>query len=180
MAKLLFQPDTPVSFRAFTNPGWIGYVEGYKTAADHLYEHCIKHHQDTVVYPVVFLYRMHIELSMKWIISLLDQLYGLNLPIKRTHPLDEIWVTIEQAILSNRPYAKGTTYNEKINKCIKLINGLDNKSTAFRYPPNELVDVDIEHYEQFDLKTYHDILTRASIELDTIASQLQSEIQNRT
>ena len=180
MAKLPFQPDTPVAFRAFTNPVWIGYVEGYKTAADHLYEHCIKHHQDTIVYPVVFLYRMHIELSMKQIISLLNQLYGLNLPIERTHPLGKIWVTIEQAILSKRPYMKGTEYNDKINKCIELINKLDNQSTAFRYPPNELVDVDIEHYEQFDLKTYHDILTGASMELDTIASQLQSAIQNGT
>jgi hypothetical protein len=55
------------------------FAEGYKTAADILVKQVVEHssHQDTLVYPIVFLYQQHIELRFKEIIreglSLLDE-----------------------------------------------------------------------------------------------------------
>jgi hypothetical protein len=48
----------------------IGYVYGYKKAADILVEYIkdTKTNQDYLVYPIVFLYRHHLELIIKEII----------------------------------------------------------------------------------------------------------------
>jgi len=49
-----------------------GYVEGYAWAARTLYAEALRHAKspEYVIFPLAFLWRHHIELSMKWVIAL--------------------------------------------------------------------------------------------------------------
>src|ERR1043165_9459178 len=100
--KPLFRPDDDWQNNACINQkvashGLDLFAEGYKTAADILVKQVVEcaSHQDTLVYPIVFLYRQHIELRFKEIIreglSLLDE--GQDFP--RTHRLDELWPKVK-------------------------------------------------------------------------------------
>ena len=92
----LFQSDKDWKNNAclnFTSDPTHGYVEGYKRAADLLVAHVMEKgkDQDYLVYPITFLYRQHLELLLKEIITdgrdLLDE--GSGHP--NHHELDKLW-----------------------------------------------------------------------------------------
>src|ERR1039457_6840457 len=75
-----------------------GYIEGYRRGARLLVEHVNEHgrDQDYLVYPIIFLYRHHIELALKNLVTLVaDWLdHELSEAEKRHldgHRLDLLW-----------------------------------------------------------------------------------------
>src|SRR6478609_5485267 len=87
---------------ACTNkPSSYSYAEGYKIAAQRLIKHVVEtgEDQDFLVYPIIFLYRHHIELLLK---SILEQLpYLLDKKLKTnhcSHNLAELWNDLKSLI----------------------------------------------------------------------------------
>ena len=64
---------------------WYVYINGYKDAADFLVSNApTRGNPRKLLYPVLFLYRHHLELALKAII-------GKQKKFPRTHELDELW-----------------------------------------------------------------------------------------
>src|SRR4051812_21456846 len=73
--------------------GWHIYALGYKEAADTLVSHVNDRgrNQDTLVYPIVFLYRQYLELALKDLIREGRSLEDIAEPFPRSHRIDELW-----------------------------------------------------------------------------------------
>lgn len=134
------------------DPSWEGYTDSYRDAADHLVERIERCELDSLVYPIMFLYRHYLELQLK---SLLRNFYLLHslqcsYPLKETlqhlclfhgiqcrcpqkkHNLVELWDRVRPLI--EEMYLQDTEDNKHIEARIKEFNQIDPKSLAFRYP----------------------------------------------
>lgn len=114
------------------------FAEGYKTAGDTLVRHVVENasHQDTLVYPIVFLYRQHIELRFKEIIRegllLLDE--GQDFP--KTHRLDKLWPTVKEIVEKLWPDEDSAQFGI-IDHVVDEFSALDLESMSFRYPEDK-------------------------------------------
>jgi hypothetical protein len=99
-SDVLFGPGADWQANACVNYGTseIAYQSGYRRAALHLAEHVCDtgRGQDFLIYPIVYLYRHHIELALKSIISvscfLLDRdMTDKDLETLGRHDLDKLW-----------------------------------------------------------------------------------------
>lgn len=112
------------------------YAVGYKRAADLLVEHAIITHsnQDTLVYPIVFLYRHYLELRMKDIIKDGNLLLDSPESYPKGHNISKLWekckVIIKKLNGSNGIMDEIKAVDENITEFSKI----DPKSMAFRYP----------------------------------------------
>lgn len=135
----LFKPDNDWKNNACINQKVAHdlnlFAEGYKSAGDTLVRHIIESssHQDTLVYPIVFLYRQHIELRFKEIIreglSLLDE--GKDFP--KTHRLDKLWPTVKEIVEKLWPDEDIEQFGI-IGHVVDEFSALDPESMSFRYP----------------------------------------------
>lgn len=75
---------------------WI-YASGYKKAADVLVDNIMslasgtRNPIDYLVFPIVFLYRQYIELTLKQVIRVGIGLHKQQHPFPKHHKLDELW-----------------------------------------------------------------------------------------
>ncbi|BET65454.1 hypothetical protein ASA1KI_03720 [Opitutales bacterium ASA1] len=111
-----------------------GYVEGYRKAAEYLIDHIDRTHmeQDYLVYPVLFLYRHHLELRLKEILGLLHDLGVRSSEAPIGHSLAKLWSEARAPLrkLGGKGDAK---WFSAVDRCIKQIDEIDPSSDAFRY-----------------------------------------------
>jgi hypothetical protein len=111
-----------------------GYAPGYKAGADHLVEVAVSTHElDTLVYPIVFLYRHWIELRLKEIVEKGSMLLGKPQRAKPIHCLADVWIQARSVLQEIWPETDERDL-VPVNKCVAELNEIDPKSTAFRYP----------------------------------------------
>jgi len=117
----------------------LGYIDGYKMAADEL---AIKIHetgvdQDYLVYPIVFLYRQHLELLLKNIIKSARKALGTNEQGHPTHhKILNLWPLAKD--LRKQIWGKDHPIEFKfVDHVIKEFSVYDPDSMAFRYPENK-------------------------------------------
>ena len=143
---MLFCPDEDWESNACiasTVADWV-YFTGFRRAAEHLAEHVCSSgkDQDFLVYPIIYLYRHHIELVLKSIFessSILldhtpteDELKALG-----RHSLLELWTAIRPLLNSvcdragNPPFPE--TELEGIDSYIRQIHEHDPDGQRFRY-----------------------------------------------
>ncbi len=155
-ANQLFKSDSDWQNNACLNysDGWGLYISGYKIAADSLVKKVIrtKRHQDSLVYPIVFLYRHYIELLLKKILLDGYRLLDKTQEVPTVHKLDYLWRECRAILLEIWP-EEDTTALDSIETCIKNIMEIDPSSTGFRYPVDkndkpslpELTHINIRH-----------------------------------
>lgn len=130
------------------NPTWgdpkHGYTEGYRRGALLLAAHVNEHHrnQDYLVYPIIFLYRHHIELALKNIIMqtpyvLSRELTEMEKRHLGRHRLDLLWQDLKP-LLSTIAEAADWSPNDAdeigaVDVYIKQLSTLDPDSFRFRY-----------------------------------------------
>ncbi|MBJ6726804.1 hypothetical protein [Geomesophilobacter sediminis] len=131
----------------FAHFGWgdmwqqfYGYCAGYKRAADCLVDDaicsCDTSRLDTVIFPVLFLYRQFIELSLKQLIlefgdgscdEKVERLKQLN------HDLDASWREFVRLLPKSIEAHEQKTV-KVVEKYIREFAGVDKSSYSFRYP----------------------------------------------
>lgn len=145
----LFRDDLPDGYcNACLNSTWgdddHGYTEGYRRGARLLVEHVVEHqcNQDYLVYPIIFLYRHHIELALKNIIRRVPYLLDrqLTLPEEsnlKKHQLDLLWQDLRPMINTVGATAGWGPFDptelEGIDEHITQLSDMDPDSYAFRY-----------------------------------------------
>lgn len=113
---------------------WELYASGYQDAAEAIASEIIEDHGiiDTLVYPLIYLCRHHIELRLKILIrdvtALLDDCQQ-----REGHKIDQLWAfarpMVEQAFAGHSD-APALDIEELLNQFVAV----DPRSTTFRYP----------------------------------------------
>lgn len=111
------------------------YIAGYKEAADLLVDSVSerKGAADSLIFPIVFLYRQYIELRLKSLIrdgkSLIDKEYKE----KPEHRLGPLWLQVK--VLFDEIFSDADPEIDRaIESLIQQFEEVDPRSTTFRYP----------------------------------------------
>lgn len=112
------------------------YVEGYRRAAEQLIEQVERTHieQDFLVYPILFLYRHHIELRLKELLELLYHLGSRSCPAPYGHNLLQFWFECKRDLEELVGDGGEKEWFRSVEHCIKQLATTDPDSDAFRYP----------------------------------------------
>ena len=110
------------------------YVEGYRRAAESFYEHatrCQRMSPDYVVFPLAFLWRHHLELALKDIISTGQGLAGEEADFPKRHNLLQLWrLALPYVVVQGDPNAPEL---DNVASNIKEFERIDPQATGFRY-----------------------------------------------
>lgn len=135
---------------------WDLYATGYYRAAEILVDNVASNellYIDSLVYPIVYLYRQYLELRLKQLILKYRQFIGSEQDISRTHRLQHLWREFESVYrkavreLPDEFRARGEL--RQVAACIKYFAEMDVTSETFRYPshivdenePNALLNI---------------------------------------
>lgn len=131
--------------------GSYGYIEGYKKAAKVLVEYVFvsKRDQDTLIYPIVFLFRHHVELIIKDILNKGKDLLSLDekersvlvSALVSKHSLTFFDKYVKDLMFALEPNSNHD-YQE-IHSLIEKITQLDPDSYHFRYLKSKKDEVNI-------------------------------------
>jgi len=139
----------------FLNDMSYGYIEGYLRAADRLVEHVAEKacDQDTLVYPIAFLYRQHIELQLKEIIDNGRQLLTENeSDFPKHHKLHDLWPEAKGIIRKTWSGKPDPDSFKRIDHFIEQFKAVDQDSTAFRYPKQKSGETSLRDVQYINLR----------------------------
>jgi hypothetical protein len=163
------------------------YIEGYKRAADLLVSHikATSRDQDFLVYPIVYLYRHHLELSLKEIVrngsTLLDD---SALKAEQTHSLTKLWPIAKKVIQKVWPEEPDNSEYVKIDHFISEIAKFDDSSTTFRYPRTRqgantvqgLQHINLRHFAEC-MQSICSLLDGASLGISFYLDEKESSVE---
>lgn len=111
------------------------YATGYKDAGDIVADHAIRHRYglDTLIYPILFLYRHYLEIRIKEIIQQGNRLLRGKAPAPHGHRLINLWEACSRIITKVWPEEESGESVRSINRCIRELSRVDPTSEAFRY-----------------------------------------------
>ena len=139
---------------------WGGYIVGYKEAADRLVQSITEDHFDPLVYPILFLYRQYLELSLKYLLRLmrhLQQVQGESIPqevtdadkkLLETHNLDKLWKEVRSIMEALWGETEDMAVNVDVGARIREFSLIDHNSQSFRYPESKGGKSTLEDFPQ--------------------------------
>ncbi len=151
------------------------YIEGYREAADKLVHDVVETgtNQDTLVFPIAFLYRQYIELQLKHIIRESRIVVGEKATFPEHHKINDLWNTAnalmtqiikdhDQSISDYITKSDVTTIKTIITEFVKV----DPDSLAFRYPNDKKGNKNLGGIEYINLRKLHDQMEVLKEKLD--------------
>lgn len=151
------------------------YILGYKTAADLIAQKVIEtdRDQDSLIYPIAFLYRQYIELQLKDIINesriLLSEGYGFP----EHHKIKALWELASQLmrkIIATVDESAGEYITSEdfafIETMVSEFVEVDPGSMAFRYPKNKLGYSSLEEIRHINIRNLAEQITELSKRLE--------------
>jgi hypothetical protein len=124
--------EDPVMNACFMEGTWNLYATKYQRAAIRLYDHVesTRSEQDTLVYPLVFNWRMCVELRLKELIELGRFLTDKPKEVKWSHSLDVLWADTRALLDQIEP----NECFDAVGDVVKQLSALDPDSQRTRYP----------------------------------------------
>jgi hypothetical protein len=189
---VLFGPDDEFS-RA---NAWLGslsrtdlpYLEGYRRGARTLAEHVCKNlvDQDFLVYPIVYLYRHHVELSLKRLIVVaanlaeeeLDHQTSKNL---EKHRLDQLWADLKRLLTPERSGVEiDQPESDGIGSYIKQLSTIDPEAHAFRYARDKKGKISLDQAPEYiNIAAFAELMERLCTSLAGLDSYFDHLIEVR-
>lgn len=154
-------------------PDWNLYAAGYKTAADMLADHVIQKavRQDTLVYPILFLYRQYIELSIKEIIRSGLLLLEREGKVPQHHDLGQLWRDAEKLLTEMFP-GDSVEQVQETGRIIRDFNKVDPQSDAFRYPVNKRGEQTLQGIRYINIENVREVVERLTVILEGARMQI--------
>ena len=110
------------------------YMLGYKEAADVIVDQAQEFGVDLAVYPVMFLYRHYLEISLKYIFIVLRRYFEESSDLPGHHKLDVLWNDVRSLMEREWNSTDYKDYYDAIEARIKEFHQIDKGSFSFRYP----------------------------------------------
>lgn len=163
----------------WTHFPWDIYAAGYKDAADALVAALAerKASLDSVVYPLVFLYRQGLELQLKLILPLARRLACKEAATDNKHSLMLLWSELRQHIEQLDP-REGDKELPAIEDFIRQLDTVDPGSFAFRYPTTTKGEVSLPELRHVNVRHLSEIMDSVFMLLGGIYSWLGEMDQN--
>jgi hypothetical protein len=111
------------------------YIHGYRRAAEALFNHvdgCERMSPDYIVFPLVFLWRHHLELALKNVVAIGRELEGEEPTYPTHHGLRDLWNTAKPYVVVHGASDAPELANVESN--IKELERIDPAAIGFRYP----------------------------------------------
>lgn len=163
----------------WTHFPWDIYAAGYKDAADALVGALAerKASLDSVVYPLVFLYRQGLELQLKLILPLARRLAGKEAVADHQHGLMPLWNELRRHLqqLDPREDDKELAATEDF---IRQLDTVDPGSFAFRYPRTKTGEVSLPELRHVNVRHLSEVMDSVFMLLGGIYSWLGEMDQN--
>lgn len=157
--------------------------EGYRQAARILVEKATNDRTclDAVVYPMTFLYRHGIELTLKNIARNGCSLLSRPCPQLRSHALTPLWGEC-RAIIETVWQDGDEEDLDAVEQCIEELDRMDRTSQTFRYAETSKGERPLEGVQRINLRNLSEVFERISTFLDCcdsgISEYLQSSLAN--
>jgi hypothetical protein len=163
-------PSNPSDFDR--GQAWYDYINGYKDAADALLKHADATNVRKLGYPIVFLYRQHLELSLKSLVRDCSDFLGESAPQTNHHDLGRLWTTCQGFIARISP---GASDNDEMHHVTRLLNDfcdIDRRSDAFRFPEDKAGQ--LHPSADVDLQVMKDAIDKIALLLECIGEDLHA------
>ena len=139
-AAALFASDPDLWHNAYLDRAsmeWWLYADGYRKAASALVEQCETFYdRNALIYPIAFLYRQYIELTLKGFILDGNEVVVKAHSLPKSHNLNDLW-SLCKKIVHERDLPVQKAEVAAIEKGIHEFSEFDPTSEAFRYPVNK-------------------------------------------
>lgn len=149
------------------------YALGYKDAADALLYALAERRAslDTVIYPLVFLYRQALELQLKLLLPLARRLADAPAKDEHRHELMPMWQELRrhlEVLITEKDDAE----HEAMEKFISQLHQADPQSFAFRYPTNKKGEVSLPDLTHVNVRHLKEVMDSIFLMLNGIHSML--------
>ncbi len=160
--------------------GWSSdvYAEGYRDAARTLVRQCANTdwQKNTLVFPIVYLYRHHIELVLKTLTvtgSYLvgRELTGIEMKTLGKHRLDQLWSNFKPILKEVSSVANYSIRSKDIagvDSYIRQLTEVDPDSFKFRYPTSKTGVPSLPYLKYIDLAIFADAMERLAYFLNVL------------
>lgn len=165
---------------AWSGPEWHGYAEGYRLGAELLVRQVGEtfSKQDYLVYPIIFLYRQALEVSLKHLLlkgcDLLDQE-----PVRANHHrLVALWRHCRPMIEEVWPDGSKEEL-DAVGEVLAQFEAKDPGSTVFRYPVTTAGEKSIAGSEKIDILNFAEVAERTFAFLDACGGAFSQYLEDR-
>ncbi len=147
----------------FVYDQWDLYAQGYKLAGDLLVRHVkdTQADQDTLVFPIVFLYRQYLELALKDLITKGSQLLDSPEDPPTHHKIDQLWSQCRRILEAIWPDGPSEDL-DAVGECIYQFSEKDPSSMAFRYPTAKDGTPSVPGLKHINLRNLSEVMERIS------------------
>jgi hypothetical protein len=167
---------------AYSGDGLYDYAAAYKDAADALVDDVLSFRfpVDSVVYPIIFLYRHYVELILKGIIEVGLQLEPqVNARSKEHHRIKDLWLSARPLLEQLFPDGDSIA-TDAVEKCIEELDSIDSSGEAFRYGNKTRKQGGGKMWNghiQINLGNIRDVMNRHSVFLDGSYEAMEDLLQ---
>jgi len=150
-----------------------GYEEGYRKAAELLIQHIADkgRDQDTLVYPIVFLFRHALELRLKSILENLLKLGEREHGIPTHHDLSKLWAECKNP-LRRFTSSDDLHWFDAVDSLLRQIMEVDPSSDAFRYKTKKDGAKSAECISHINLRQFYDAVNPVAEWLGSVSCYL--------
>lgn len=132
--------------------------------------------QDFLIYPIVFMYRQAVEVSLKHLIWMGTQLVGQPAELPIHHRLVPLWRRCRPII--ERVWPDGPKQDlEAVGEVLDQFEARDPTSTVFRYPVTKEGLASLSASERIDICNFAEVANRVFSLLDSCASGFSDYLQ---
>ncbi|MFI9840404.1 hypothetical protein ACIHFD_25445 [Nonomuraea sp. NPDC051941] len=160
---------------------WLGYVLGYRHAAEILVTHVATtgHHQDTLVYPFLLCWRHYVELQLKVLITLLQKWHRVPGSLPKTHRIDALWGTTKDLLLRDELDSEDAEAVENVEAVLHQLHVFDPTSEHSRYPVKKDGTETLRALPRVHLRRFQEAMERIAHFLDACDTKLREDIRVR-
>jgi hypothetical protein len=157
------------------------YAIGYKQAADFLVERIgqERRYQDTLVYPIAFLYRQYLELRLKHLMGIGSVFLEIPRGEKNLHHgISKLWERCRSILEKIEPGENEVDFDD-IEKQVAEFARIDPSSTAFRYPTDKEGKPSLEGLTHINLRNLSQAVGKIAAFLDGAAQGIEVLLQDK-
>jgi len=144
---------------------WHRYASGYKEAGERVYESWVALSDDSLVFPIVFLYRHYVELRLKELLQSAESYLDLPRSWRSDHDIGVLWGHLARLLPEIFPDEPAADLQNAGRILHELAEG-DPFSFHFRYPETTKGKKHLEDVERLDIASFVDAMRRLSTFLD--------------
>ena len=157
---------------------WHRYACGYREGAERVYESWIALSDDSLVFPIVFLYRHYVELRLKELLQSAERFLDLPRAWQSSHKIADLWGHLSKLLPEIVPDEPEVDLQNAERLLKELAEG-DPLSFHFRYPESISGQKHLEDLERLDMVSFVDAMRRLSAFLDGASMALSVYSDNR-